>query len=81
MAYSFRTNGHRGNKMQKLTTFQKQQLKWLKQQVRNLQDEKNSRNARPNIERELFAAREELDDYVDKLKETGIDQYQITEVS
>lgn len=65
--------------MQKLTTFQKQQLKWLKQQVRNLQDEKNSRNARPNIERELFAAREELDDYVGKLKEIGVSQYDVDE--
>lgn len=65
--------------MQKLTTFQKQQLIWLKQQVRNLQDEKNSRNARPNIERELFAAREELDDYVGKLKEIGVSQYDVDE--
>lgn len=65
--------------MQKLTTFQKQQLIWLKQQVRNLQDEKNSRNARPNIERELFAAREELDDYVGKLKEIGVSQYDVEE--
>jgi len=54
-----------------LTTFQAQQLKWLKQQVQNLRDERNSRDPRPRLEQELFAAREELDDYVQQLRDNG----------
>jgi hypothetical protein len=52
-----------------LTMFQKQQLKWLKQQVNNLKSLRYTRDAPPNLERDLFAAREELDDYVARLKE------------
>ena len=55
----------------KLTTFQAQQLKWLKQQVQNLRDERNSRDPRPRLEQELFAAREELDNYVQQLRDHG----------
>jgi len=54
-----------------LTTFQAQQLKWLKQQVQNLRDERNSRDPRPRLDQELFAAREELDDYVQQLRDNG----------
>jgi len=54
-----------------LTTFQAQQLKWLKQQVQNLRDERNSRDPRPRLEQELFAAREELDNYVQQLRDNG----------
>jgi len=54
-----------------LTTFQAQQLKWLKQQVQNLRDERNSRDPRPRLEQELFAAREELDNYVQQLRDHG----------
>ena len=54
-----------------LTTFQAQQLKWLKQQVQNLRDERNSRNPRPRLEQELFAALEELDNYVQQLRDNG----------
>ena len=54
-----------------LTKFQSQQLKWLKQQVQNLRDERGSRDARPRLEQELFAAREELDNYVEQLREHG----------
>ena len=57
---------------EQLSTFQAAQLKWLKQQVDNLQDEKGAKNARPGIERELWAAREELNDYVNRLKSIGI---------
>jgi len=46
-------------------------LKWLKQQVDNLQDERYRKDARPNIQRELFAAREELDNYVQALRDGG----------
>lgn len=56
---------------EQLTTFQAAQLKWLKQQVDNLTDERYKRDARPNIHRELFAAREELDDYVKALRKGG----------
>jgi len=54
-----------------LGMFHAQQLKWLKQQVDNLQEEKYRKDARPNIHRELFAAREELDNYVKALREGG----------
>ncbi len=56
---------------EQLTTFQAAQLRWLKQQVDNLQDEKYRKDARPNIQRELFAAREELDNYVQALRDGG----------
>ena len=57
---------------EQLSMFQAAQLKWLKRQVDNLQDEKGRRDARPGIERELWAAREELDDYVRQLKKFGV---------
>tara|TARA_R100001480_G_scaffold42659_1_gene55456 strand:+ start:89 stop:310 length:222 start_codon:yes stop_codon:yes gene_type:complete len=57
---------------EQLTGWQASQLRWLKQQVDNLADESKRDDARPRIEQELFAAREELDDYVDALKEAGI---------
>ena len=57
---------------EQLTGWQASQLRWLKQQVDNLSDESKRDDARPRIEQELFAAREELDDYVDALKEAGI---------
>ena len=58
---------------EQLSTFQATQLKWLKQQVDNLTDEKRSENPRPRIDQEIFAAMEELDDYVEKLKSIGIE--------
>ena len=56
---------------EELGMFQAAQLKWLKQQVDNLTDERYRKDARPNIHRELFAAREELDDYVKALRKGG----------
>jgi biotin operon repressor len=56
---------------EQLTTFQAAQLKWLKQQVDNLQDERYRKDSRPNIHRELFAAREDLDNYVQSLRDRG----------
>lgn len=56
---------------EELSVFQTSQLKWLKQQVDNLADERYRKDARPNIHRELFAAREELDNYVQALREGG----------
>ena len=47
-----------------LTMFQQAQLRWLKRQVDNLQEEQWRDDARPRVKQELFAAREELDTYV-----------------
>jgi len=57
---------------EQLTSWQKSQLNWLKRQVDNLADESRRSDARPRIEQELFAAREELDDYVENLKQSGV---------
>tara|TARA_B100001059_G_scaffold236448_2_gene287028 strand:+ start:1122 stop:1337 length:216 start_codon:yes stop_codon:yes gene_type:complete len=57
---------------EQLTSWQKSQLSWLKRQVDNLADESKRDDARPRIEQELFAAREELDDYVENLKQSGV---------
>jgi hypothetical protein len=57
---------------EQLTLFQASHLRWLKQQVNNLQDLRYTRNAPNNLDRELFAAREELDNYVEELRKTGI---------
>jgi|TARA_R100000479_G_C6366290_1_gene195073 biotin operon repressor len=57
---------------EQLTDWQAAQLKWLKRQVDNLQDESGREDSRPRIEQELFAAMEELDNYVDALKSMGI---------
>ncbi len=54
-----------------LSMFQQSQLRWLKQQVDALQEERYRRDARPNVQRELFAAREELDTYVKNLRAAG----------
>lgn len=57
---------------EQLSEWQATQLRSLKQQVDNLQDESRRDDARPRIEQELFAAMEELDNYVDALKSMGI---------
>jgi hypothetical protein len=57
---------------EQLTTFQEANLKWLKRQVDNLQDEQHRADARPRVQQELWAAREELDNYVKTLREHGI---------
>ena len=57
---------------EQLTTFQSAHLRWLKQQVNNLQDLRYTRTAPQDLDRQLFAAREELDNYVEELRKTGI---------
>ena len=57
---------------EQLTKWQESQLNWLKRQVDNLADESKRDDARPRIDQELFAAREELDDYVENLKKSGV---------
>jgi len=54
-----------------LSTFQSAHLRWLKRQVNNLQDIRYTRDAPPGIDVQLFAAREELDDYVKQLRVAG----------
>ena len=46
---------------EQLSKWQASQLEWLKRQVDNLADESKRDDARPRINQELFAAREELD--------------------
>ena len=57
---------------EQLSEWQAAQLKSLKQQVDNLQDESGRRDARPRIQQELFSAMQELDDYVDALRRAGV---------
>jgi hypothetical protein len=57
---------------EQLTLFQASHLRWLKQQVNNLQDLRYTRNAPQDLDRQLFAAREELDNYVEELRKTGV---------
>lgn len=55
-----------------ISMFQSAHLRWLKQQVKNLKDLRYTRSAPNDLDRQIFAAREELDDYVNLLKENGI---------
>ena len=57
---------------EQLTDWQAKTLKFLKTQVDNLQDESSRKDSRPRIQQELFAAMEELDNYVDNLRRTGV---------
>jgi|TARA_R110000824_G_scaffold56571_3_gene154739 hypothetical protein len=54
-----------------LTMFQQSQLTYLRQQVDRFQEEKYKKGAGPNVGRDLFAAYEELDNYVSRLREIG----------
>ena len=54
-----------------LTMFQQSQLTYLRQQVDRFQEEKYKKGAGPNAGRDLFAAYEELDNYVSRLREIG----------
>lgn len=70
-----RGNGEEGQRKmgdEQLSTFQSAHLRWLKQQVNNLQDLRYTSKAPNDLDRQLFAAREELDDYVNQLREHGI---------
>ena len=57
---------------EQLSTFQEANLKWLKRRVDNLQDEQHRLDARPRVKQELWAAREELDNYVKTLRDYGV---------
>tara|TARA_R110001599_G_scaffold137864_1_gene316848 strand:- start:352 stop:540 length:189 start_codon:yes stop_codon:yes gene_type:complete len=55
-----------------LTPAHKFEYRFLKQQVDNLETERYRYDARPNIERELHQARNELKEFVRKLRTNGI---------
>ncbi len=56
---------------EKLTSFQESELKYLRQQVDNLQDKENSREKYFNLQHDLWVAREELDQFVKNLRAEG----------
>jgi hypothetical protein len=56
---------------EKLTPFQESELKYLRQQVDNLQDRENSREKYFNLQHDLWVAREELDRFVKNLRAEG----------
>ena len=56
---------------EELGTFQAAHLRWLKNQVNNLQDLRYTSKAPNDLDRQLFAAREELDNYVGQLRDHG----------
>lgn len=57
---------------EQLTKHQEEVYSFLKQQVDNLADESRRDDARPRINQELIAARIELDEFVEKLKNSGV---------
>ena len=56
-----------------LTPFQENELQWLRRQVDRLQDDKMRRDAvhKQSIDRELWVAREELNNFVVSLRKAG----------
>ncbi len=59
-----------------LTPFQESELKWLRRQVDNLQEQKHKTDDqqykyRLSVERELWSAREELSTFVKNLRKEG----------
>jgi hypothetical protein len=46
-------------------------LKYLRQQVDRLQDERYRTDARPSINNEIYAAQQELKSYVSELRKKG----------
>ena len=57
---------------EQLTKHQEEVYSFLKQQGENLADESRRNDARPRINQELLAARIELDEFVEKLKNSGV---------
>jgi len=55
-----------------LSPAQKFEYRFLKQQVDNLETERYRYDARPNIQQDLFRAREELKSFVSKLRTNGV---------
>lgn len=55
-----------------LSPAQKFEYRFLKQQVNRLEEERYRYDARPNIQQDLFYAREELKSFVSKLRTNGV---------
>jgi len=55
-----------------LSLFQSAHLRWLKRQVDNLQDLRYTRHAPKDLDVQLFCAREELDNFVNELRQTNV---------
>lgn len=55
-----------------LSPAQKFEYRFLKQQVNRLEEERYRYDARPNIQQDLFHAREELKSFVSKLRMNGV---------
>jgi len=54
-----------------LSSFEEAELRWLRRKVDELIDEEFRADARPNVKRELWYAREELQQFVSKLRKRG----------
>jgi len=54
-----------------LSAFEEAELRWLRRKVDELIDEEFRADARPNVKRELWYAREELEQFVSKLRKRG----------
>jgi len=57
--------------MTKLNPAEEHILKYLRKQVDRLQDERYRTDARPNINKEIYAAQQELKRYVAELRKKG----------
>ena len=55
-----------------LSPAQKFEYRFLKQQVNTLEEERYRYDARPNIQQDLYRAREELKSFVSKLRTNGV---------
>ena len=55
-----------------LSPAQKFEYRFLKQQVNRLEEERYRYDARPNIQQDLWKAREELKEFVSRLRTNGV---------
>jgi hypothetical protein len=55
-----------------LSPAQKFEYRFLKQQVNTLEEERYRYDARPNIQQDLYHAREDLKSFVSKLRMNGV---------
>ena len=54
-----------------LSAFEESELRWLRRKVDELIDAEFRADARPNVKQELWYAREELEQFVSKLRKRG----------
>ena len=55
-----------------LSPAQKFEYRFLKQQVNTLEEERYRYDARPNVQQDLFRAREELKSFVSRMRTNGV---------